>query len=302
MEVRDFSKVVEPVPVPDLVEIQTHAYERFLQRDVSSDKRADIGLQSIIREIFPIKSYDGTITLDYVGYELGQPRYSPEECRRLRLTYGVPLKLRLRLNKAEPIEEEVYLGEVPLMIGGGEFIINGAERVIVSQLHRSPGIDFTEERAGDILLQSCWVVPERGSWIELSVTKKEACAVRIDQSGKIPATCFLRALSPDYSLNSSIIRLFYETKTIRLGGNVNPDVLKGKITVNDIIDPEAKDSKKAVLVEAGKEIPLGVAKHIITSKLVKDLEIIVRVDDPLLLNTLSEDVTKTHEDALQKIY
>ncbi|MBI5366058.1 MAG: DNA-directed RNA polymerase subunit beta, partial [Planctomycetes bacterium] len=208
MEVINYGRVQEILPIPNLVEIQTKAYERFLQRDIAPEKRENLGLESIIREIFPIKSYDGSMELSYLGYSLGQPRYTPDECRRLRLTYGTPLKVRLRLVKAEPIEEDVYLGEVPLMIGGGEFIINSAERVIVSQLHRSPGVDFLEEKSGDKKLHSCWIVPERGSLIELDASKKESLTVRIDQSGKIPATCFIRAMDPSYSTNADIIRLF----------------------------------------------------------------------------------------------
>jgi len=137
----------------------------------------------------------------------------------LRLSYGSPLKVRLRLNKPEnPIEEDVYLGEIPLMIGGGAFIVNGAERVLVNQLHRSPGIDFMEERVGDKKMHSCWIVPERGSWIEISVTKRDSVAIRIDQGGKIPATTFLRACSPEFSTNEDIIRVFYETQEVKLAG------------------------------------------------------------------------------------
>ncbi len=129
------------------------------------------------------------------------------------LTYGRPFRVWLRLNKDQPIEEEVYLGDLPIMLGGGEFIINGAERVVVSQLHRSPGVDFVMEQDGtsDRKLPSCRIIPERGSWIEINVTKKEMLSVRIDQSGKFSAMTLLRAMSPDYSTDSEIIRAFYET-------------------------------------------------------------------------------------------
>ena len=127
----------------------------------------------MLREIFPIESYDKTLALEYVRYELGKPRYEPDECRQLRLTYGRPFRIWLRLNKEQPIEEEVYLGDMPIMLGGGEFIINGAERVVVSQLHRSPGVDFVSEmEAGERRLHSCRVIPERGSWIELNTTQE----------------------------------------------------------------------------------------------------------------------------------
>src|SRR6266436_7029739 len=170
---RNFGKIHDVFPVPDLTEIQTRSYERFLQADIIAEERADSGLEGVFREIFPIESYDKTLRLEYIKYDLGKPRYEPDECRQLRLTYGRPFKIWLRLTKEQPIEEEVYLGDLPIMLGGGEFIINGAERVVVSQLHRSPGIDFVSEmEAGERRLFSCRVIPERGSWIEINTTKK----------------------------------------------------------------------------------------------------------------------------------
>ena len=165
-------------PIPDLTEIQTRSYDAFLQHEVPWQKRKDQGIEGVLREIFPIESYDKTLRLEYVRYELGKPRYEPDECRQLRLTYGRPFKVWLRLTKEQPVEEEVYLGDIPIMLGGGEFIINGAERVVVSQLHRSPGVDFVmrDGRTGDRRLHSCRIIPERGSWIELNVTRKESLA------------------------------------------------------------------------------------------------------------------------------
>ena len=144
-EVRRFGSLRAPHTIPDLTEIQTRSYETFLQYDVPPAKRADSGIEGVLREIFPIESYDKTLRLEYLRYELGKPRYEPHECRQLRLTYGRPFRVWLRLTKEQPIEEEVYLGDMPIMLGGGEFIINGAERVVVSQLHRSPGVDFVSE-------------------------------------------------------------------------------------------------------------------------------------------------------------
>ena len=167
-----------------------------------------------MREIFPIESYDKTLRLEYVRYELGKPRYEPDECRQLRLTYGRPFKVWLRLTKEQPIEEEVYLGDIPIMLGGGEFIINGAERVVVSQLHRSPGVDFVSEveGTGERRLQSCRIIPERGSWIELNVNRKESLSVRIDQSGKFSIMTLLRAMDPQYSDNANLLRVFYDDR------------------------------------------------------------------------------------------
>ncbi len=283
--------------VPPLTELHIRAYDRFLQREVPPDKRQDIGLESILRETFPIKNYDGTVFLEYVHYEIGQPRYQPDECRMLRLSYGAPLKVRLRLVRpGGPVEEDVYLGEIPLMIGGGAFIINGAERVIVNQLHRSPGIDFMEERVGDRKLHSCWIVPERGSWIEISVTKRDSVAIRIDQGGKIPATTFLRACSPEFSTNQDIMRVFYETREVKLSGASEEDLV-GRVVVADVVDPQ----KGEKIVAGGQRIAKGMLKAMEEAG-VRTVEVISRLDDPLILNTIEEDDTHSHEEALLKIY
>ena len=165
---------------PDLTKIQTHSYQAFIQTDCPPEKRKLQGIEGVLQEIFPIESYDKKLSMSYVRYELGKPRYTPEECRQLRLTYGQPFRVWLRLEKEQPVEEEVFLGDIPIMLGGGEFIINGAERVVVSQLHRSPGIDFVMESdtTSDRKLASCRVIPERGSWIEVNATKKDALTVR----------------------------------------------------------------------------------------------------------------------------
>jgi DNA-directed RNA polymerase beta subunit len=139
METVTYGRYQSVAEIPDLVEMQTEAYEAFLQPDVLPNKREEPGLEALLREIFPIQSYDKTLSLEYIHYELGRPSYTPDECRKLRKTFGYPFKIRVRLVKPEPVEEEIYLGEIPIMIGGGEFIINGSERVTVSQLHRSPG-------------------------------------------------------------------------------------------------------------------------------------------------------------------
>ena len=195
METVVYGRFRSVAQIPDLVEMQTKSYDFFLQPEVHPNRRKEDGLEALLREIFPIYSYDKTLCLEYVSYELGRPRYTVEECRKLRVTYGYPFKIRVRLVKPEPVEEDIYLGEIPIMIGGGEFIVNGSERVTVSQLHRSPGVDFSVElHTGEKKLHSCWIIPERGSWIELNVTKKDAVAIRIDQSGKFSCTTLLRAM------------------------------------------------------------------------------------------------------------
>lgn len=297
MEIRNYGKVEDIIEIRNLVQIQTKAYRDFLQADVPASKRKNYGIEAILREIFPVSNYDGTLSLDYIKYELGKSRYSQDECRQLRLTYGRPFRIWLRLNKAEPIEEEVYLGEMPVMIGGGEFIINGTERVIVTQLHRSPGIDFIEEFHAEKRLHSCRIIPERGSWIELEVGKKDILTVKIDQSGKLPATCFLRALSDEYTNDEDIIRLFYETETVKISDYSSVTKLRGRHTVDKIVNPQTGE----IVLEAGRQISDTTIKAI-TDLEIKKIEVIKKLEDPLILDSLESDFTKSHEDALLKIY
>src|SRR5436190_5511645 len=216
-QVRNFGRFGDAVEVPALCDVQLRSYDRFLQLEVPLEKRTPTGLEGVLREIFPIESYDKTLNLQFIKYELGKPRYGPDECRQLRVTYGRPFRVWLRLNKEQPVEEEVYLGDMPIMIGGGEFIINGAERVVVSQLHRSPGVDFTvETEGGERKLHSCRIIPERGSWIEINVTKKDTLGVRIDQSGKFSAITLLRAMDPSFSLDADILNASAPTESVTL--------------------------------------------------------------------------------------
>lgn len=297
MEIRNYGKVDEVIEIQNLIQIQTKAYRDFLQVDVPASKRKNLGIEAILREIFPISNYDGTMSLDYIKYDLGKPRYTEDECRQLRLTHGCPFRIWLRLNKAEPIEEEVYLGEIPVMIGGGEFIINGTERVIVTQLHRSPGIDFIEEFHAEKRLHSCRIIPDRGSWIELEVGKKDILTVKIDQSGKLPSTCFLRALSNEYTNDEDIIRLFYETETVKISDFASASKLRGRYTVDKIVNPQSGE----IVLESGRQISDTMIKAIVDLE-IKKIEVIKKMEDPLILNSLESDFTKSHEDALLKIY
>ena len=212
---RNFGRIHDEFPVPDLTEIQTRSPTSGSSSSTSRPRSAtDSGLEGrAAARSSRSRATTRRSSWSTSSYELGKPRYDPDECRQLRLTYGRPFRVWLRLNKGETaIEEEVYLGDMPIMIGGGEFIINGAERVVVSQLHRSPGVDFVVEiEAGDRKLHACRIIPERGSWIELNVTKKDTLGVRIDQTGKFSAMTLLRAMDPKYSTDADILRAFYET-------------------------------------------------------------------------------------------
>ena len=266
-------------------------------------KSARTRVSSVLREIFPIESYDKQLSLDYVRYELGKPRYTPEECRQLRLTYGQPFRVWLRLNKEEPIEEEVFLGDIPIMLGGGEFIINGAERVVVNQLHRSPGIDFVEETDGttDRKLPSCRVIPERGSWIEINITKKDLFQVRIDQSGKFSAMTLLRAMDPRFSENADILRAFYDSVKVKVVDKRSATKLVEKIAVDDIVYPTGAERAGEIIVEAGHKISKDKAEIICTCG-VKACEVMSAPKTNLIFNSLADDNTSSHEEALLRIY
>jgi len=299
---RRFGSGREAYSIPDLTEIQTKSYARFLQYDTASDKRKDEGLESVLREIFPIESYDKKLKLEFLRYELGKPRYEPDECRQLRLTYGRPFRIWLRLNKEQPIEEEVYLGDLPIMLGGGEFIINGAERVVVSQLHRSPGIDFVSDmEAGEKRLHSCRIIPERGSWIEINTTKKDSITVRIDQSGKFSVMTLLRAMDPKFGLDADILRTFYEPTKQKISDGRSASKIEGRIAVGDVVYPVGSDRAGEILVESGHKITKTAAESICSSGL-KSLEIMEPPTTPLLLNALADDGTSSHEEALLRIY
>ncbi len=301
--IRHFGSLRPLYAIPDLTDIQTRSYEAFLQYETPNEKREDHGIEGVLREIFPVESYDKTLRLEYVKYQLGKPRYEPDECRQLRLTYGRPLRVWLRLTKEEPVEEEVYLGDVPIMLGGGEFIINGAERVVVSQLHRSPGVDFVMEAEGasDRKLHSCRVIPERGSWIELNATRKETLVVRIDQSGKFSVMTLLRAMDPKFGESDSLIRTFYETRKEAIVDGRSAVKVEGKLAAGDIVYPAGSERAGEIIVECGHKITKNLAELICTSG-VGEVEVMDAPKNPLLLNALNEDATGSHEEALLRIY
>ena len=300
--VRDFSKRGDAIPVPNLVRVQKAAYDRFLQKDKTQEQRDGyIGLEALLREVFPIESYDSAMKLEYVSYMFGEPQHTEEECRELRLTYGLPWRVRLRLRREgvqEVMEEDIYLGDIPIMLGGGEFVVNGAERVIVSQLHRSPGVDFSIASSfGDRPLHSARIIPERGSWIELEVNKKDVLAMRIDQTTKIAATTFMRALDERFSSTERILEEFYEVEDVKV----------------EKLRPEHYSAEMIVDSDSGEELcrvgaPFGDRVSDIQASSLKTVRAITNPSDPLILNTLAEEkldflaeVTE-HEAALLRIY
>ena len=207
---RSFGSLSAPINVPHLLKVQLDSFERFLQREVPPDQREDKGLEAVFRSVFPVSDFSGSSTLEFVHYRLGDPKYSVEECRVRGVTYACPIRAALRLivwekdtdSEVKHIrdikEQDIYLGELPLMTPTGSFIINGTERVIVSQMHKSPGVVFTHDKgkshSSGKLLYSARVIPQRGSWLDFEFDAKDMLYVRIDRRRKFYSTILLRAL------------------------------------------------------------------------------------------------------------
>ncbi|MBY4676875.1 DNA-directed RNA polymerase subunit beta [Marinobacterium arenosum] len=262
---KDFGKLPEVMDVPYLLAIQLDSYRRFLQTGNSDAGRKDEGLHAAFNSVFPIVSYSGNASLEYVGYRLGEPVFDVKECQLRGVTYAAPLRVKVRLviydressNKAvkDIKEQEVYMGEMPLMTENGTFVVNGTERVIVSQLHRSPGVFFDHDKgkthSSGKLLYSARVIPYRGSWLDFEFDPKDSLFVRIDRRRKLPATILLRALG--YAAEEILETFFDNTNWTLDGDNIRmelvPDRLRGETMSFEIKDPEGN-----VIVEAGRRI------------------------------------------------
>ena len=276
---KDFGKMSHVMDVPYLLAIQLDSYKKFTQEDVSSEERLDIGLHAAFKSVFPIVSYSGNAALEYVDYALGDPAFDVGECQLRGVTFSVPLRVKVRLiiydkesaNKTikDIKEQEVYMGEIPLMTDNGTFVINGTERVIVSQLHRSPGVFFDHDKgkthSSGKLLYSARVIPYRGSWLDFEFDPKDLVYVRIDRRRKLPATILLRALG--FS-STEILDMFYEKDefTIDKDGAFSikliPERLRGEVASFDILGKGDE-----VIVESGRRITARHIRQIEKSKL-----------------------------------
>ena len=283
---RNFGKINKIAEIPNLIAIQKSSYDKFLQADVPPDKREDTGLQGVFKSVFPIKDFNETSSLEFVSYHLEKPKYDVDECHQRGMTFSAPIKVVVRLvvwdkdeeTGAQSIrdvkEQEVYFGEIPLMTENGTFIINGTERVVVSQLHRSPGAFFDHDKgkshsSGKILFNAR-IIPYRGSWIDFEFDHKDLLYVRIDRRRKLPATVLLRALGavPDTAkkdpvdfrgTSEEILKYYYDTELIRIEGkgkfekDLNPDLLKGQRATRDIKDPEERRDHRQEEPEVHRE-------------------------------------------------
>ena len=267
---KSFAKREEVLDVPYLLEMQLESYKNFLQLDVPLEDRKDEGLQSTFNSLFPISSHSGYAKLDYVSYKLGKVEFDVKECQQRGLTYGVPLRAAVRLTimdkeASQPTikevkESDVYMGEIPLMTQNGSFVINGTERVIVSQLHRSPGVFFDHDKgkthSSGKFLFSARVIPYRGSWLDFEFDPKDYLYFRIDRRRKMPVTTLLKALG---LTSDQILETFYDFDTFFVKGKkvefeLVPSRLRGEIAKFDI-----KDKKGNLIIAKDKRITV---KHI----------------------------------------
>jgi len=283
---KDFSKIATPVEIPNLIDLQRKSYEKFLQADVAPSKRDTSGLQAVFKSVFPIDDFNKTASLEFDHYVLERPKYDVDECRQRGMTFAAPLKITVRLvvydvdeeagtrNIRDIKEQEVYMGEIPLMTEAGSFIINGTERVIVSQLHRSPGVIFDHDQgkshSSGKILYSARVIPHRGSWLDFEFDHKDHLYARIDRKRKLPATIVLRAMGMG---TQEILKYFYKEEIIyfdkdKYFKNVDLDILAGQRAEDDITDP--KSGK--VIVKKNRKFTKAVIKEISDAG-IKKLEI-----------------------------
>ncbi len=296
-----FAEKEEIIDLPNLIEVQVKSYNQFLQADRFPDERDSIGLQEVFNEIFPIKSYDEKTILEFISYTLGVPKYSPEECIRRGITYNVTLKVKFRLTDETGIkEEEVYMGTIPIMTDKGTFIINGAERVVVSQLHRSPGICFEQERhsRGNVIY-SFRVIPYRGSWLEGAFDSNDLIYIYIDRKKrrrKILATTFIRALG--YSTNADIIEEFFSTRKVKISSEKDFAKLVGKILAQDVVDEETG----VIFGKATEKLTTAMLKRMVDAG-VEVIRIAEDADESSpIIKMLSKDPTDSYESALKDFY
>ncbi len=324
IERKDFSKIRANIDIPDLIEIQKRSYEQFLQMEAEPDRREDKGLQAALTSVFPIADYNNTAILEFSSYSLGTPKYDVRECLEQGMTYAVPLKIRVRLvvfdkedkGQKKPVldvrEQEVYVGELPLMTERGTFIINGTERVVVSQLHRSPGASFTHDKgrthASGKVLYSARIIPYRGSWLDFEFDARDILYVRIDRRRKMPATILLKAFG--YS-SDDLLKLYYPVEEIRVSKGkllrkLDPEIHHGlkcpvevmqKGSREPIVREGAKLTKTVIArmkAEGVKEIPVNPAELV-------GRAVLTELVDPATKEKILDKNQRLTQAALEKI-
>jgi DNA-directed RNA polymerase subunit beta len=281
---KNFGKIKQIVGIPDLIGMQRESFQRFLQMDIPPEKREDIGLQTVFKSVFPIKDFTGSASLEFVSYRFGEVKHSIEECVHRGMTYEIPVRITVRLvvyeidvetgvsNIRDIKEQEIYFGTIPLMTGKGTFIINGTERVVVSQLHRSSGVFFDHDKgkshSSGKIIYSSRIIPVRGSWIDMEVDPKDIVHIRIDRRRKFPVTLLFKALGYP---TEDLLSYFYETEKITVKGKryfkeFNEAFLKGKRASKEVRDPKGGD----VIVKKGRVFTIKAIKRLksINAKLI----------------------------------
>jgi DNA-directed RNA polymerase subunit beta len=317
----NFGKIKEIVVPPNMIELQTNSYQEFLQAELSPSKRQKhIGLEAVFREVFPIESYDGKVILDYSSYEIGEPKVDWLECLREGLTYGAPLYVTFFLKEESKStkEEKVFMGELPLMTPQGTFVINGAERVVVSQLHRSPGIAFeATQHPNGKMLNSFRVIPDRGSWYEAQFDTSDLLYVYLDRKKrrrKFLTTTFFRALSfldvdptvaskkdnneKTRGTDEEILKLFYAVEELSVKEAEKLEDLQNRVLVHDAVDEE----KGLVVARAFEPLSKAVVKQIAELGVSKIKVVDTSVDEGIMIKCLKKDPAKNEEEALKDIY
>ncbi|HEY5298268.1 MAG TPA: DNA-directed RNA polymerase subunit beta [Verrucomicrobiae bacterium] len=317
----NFGKIKEIVVPPNMIELQTNSYKEFLQADVSPKKRdKHNGLESVFREVFPIESYDGKCVLDYDSYEIGEPKLDWLECLREGLTYGAPLYVTFVLKEESKSakEEKVFMGELPLMTPQGTFVVNGAERVVVSQLHRSPGIAFeATQHPNGKMLHSFRVIPDRGSWYEAQFDTSDLLYVYLDRKKrrrKFLTTTFFRALSfldveggigkgkdngeKTRGGDEEILKLFYDVEELSVKDAEKLEDLPNRVLIHDATDEE----KGLVVARAFEPLSKSVIKQIAELGVTKIKVVDTSVDEGIMIKCLKKDPAKNEEEALKDIY
>jgi DNA-directed RNA polymerase subunit beta len=293
-----FGKIDEVVEAPNLIEIQIQSYQDFLQVDTSPRKRKQVGLQAVFKEVFPITSYDDKVTLDFVDYEVGKPKLTALEAIRDSETYSAPLYVTFRLqDEAGTKEERVYMGELPLMTARGTFVINGAERVVVSQLHRSPGVCFeTSLHLNGKTLHSFRIIPDRGSWLEVQFDTNDLLYVYLDRRRrrrKFLASTFLRTLG--FEKDADICKEFYAVEKLKLAAKMDEEELSTKVPFEDVLDDEV------IIANAYEPLTIG-AVHQLMELGHKTLEVVDVKEGDILIKSLRKDPAHDEEEALKDIY
>src|SRR5438067_11626004 len=310
----NFGKIKEIIAPPNLIELQTNSYKEFLQAEIPQNKRKNLGLQAVFTEVFPIESYDGKSVLEYHSYEIGEPKNDWLESLREGITFGAPLYVTFLLKEENGAKEEkVFMGELPLMAPHGTFVINGAERVIVSQLHRSPGLAFeATQHANGKMLHSFRIIPDRGSWYEAQFDTSDMLYVYLDRKKrrrKFLTTTFFRALSfldekdekkkdVKKGTDADILKMFYDIEDLTVKEAEKLDDIQNKVLIEDAIDPD----KGIVVARAFEPLSKAVVKQIAELGVHKIKVVDTTIDDGIVIKCMKKDPTKNEEEALKDIY